>query len=134
MVEHVNEQVDANMDVAMMPTNIPVARTERENKSERHNMRLYKDDFNMLVYWADRFGMDRTEFLITAMYHYIKWRNQDYELPPMEVQRLNQMVDAIQNLVVNQSNLENTVINGFDAMLGIIRGDNYLVEKDEGTL
>ena len=134
MVEHVNEQVDANMDVAMMPTNIPVARTERENKSERHNMRLYKDDFNMLVYWADRFGMDRTEFLITAMYHYIKWRNQDYELPPMEVQRLNQMVDAIQNLVVNQSNLENTVINGFDAMLGIIRGDNYLVEKDEGSL
>lgn len=106
----------------------------RDNKSERHSMRMYKDDFNTLVYWSERFGMDRTEFLIAAMHHYIKWRNQDYDLPTAEIQRLNQMVDAMQSLVTNQQNLEQTITNGFDSMLGIIRGDNYLVEQEDGSL
>ena len=135
MRESTDKQSTAQpVDAAMRPTDKRPARTEGESKSERHNMRLYKEDFNMLVYWADRFEMDRTQFLITAMYHYIKWRNQDYDLPSLEIQRLNQLVDAMQSLVVNQANLENTVMNGFDAMLGIIRGDNYLVDADDGTL
>ncbi|MCC2249013.1 hypothetical protein JUJ52_03450 [Virgibacillus sp. AGTR] len=108
--------------------------TLRSKKTGRHNMRMYPEDHNFLVYWSDRFGMEQTEFLITAMYHYVKWRNQDYELPTAEIQRLNQMVDAIQNLVVSNEHLEKSVVNGFDAMLGIIRGDNYLVEKEDGEL
>lgn len=106
----------------------------RFKKTERHNMRMYPEDYNFLAYWSDRFGMDQTEFLITAMYHYVKWRNQDYDLPTAEIQRLNQMVDAVQSLVVSQEHLEKSVINGFDAMLGIIRGDNYLVEEEDGEL
>lgn len=97
-------------------------------------MRLYPDDFNALVYWSERFGMDRTEFLVTAMYHYIKWRNQDFDLPTAEVQRLNQLVDALRSLTASHEHLEQSVVNGFDAMLGIIRGDNYLVEKENGEL
>lgn len=116
------------------PKTKSVASTTRDNKTERHSMRMYGDDYKMLVYWADQYGMDRTEFLITAMYHYIKFKNQDYDLPTAEVQRLNQMIDAIQNLATNSEHLEKSVINGFDAMLGIIRGDNYLVEEDDGEL
>lgn len=107
---------------------------DRAKKTERHNMRLYPDDSRFLVYWADQFGMDQTEFLITAMRHYVKWRNQDYELPTAEIQRLNQMVDAVQSLVVAHGHLETSVVSGFDAMLGIIRGDNYLVEEEDGEL
>jgi hypothetical protein len=107
---------------------------DRDKKTERHNMRLYPVDSQFLVYWADKFGMDQTEFLITAMRHYVKWRNQDYELPTAEIQRLNQMVDAVQSLVVSHEHLEKSVVNGFDAMLGIIRGDNYLVEEEDGEL
>jgi len=108
--------------------------SDRAKKTERHNMRLYPADSQFLVYWADQFGMDQTEFLITAMRHYVKWRNQDYELPTAEIQRLNQMVDAVQSLVVSHEHLEKSVVNGFDAMLGIIRGDNYLVEEEDGEL
>jgi len=107
---------------------------ERAKKTGRHNMRLYPADSQFLVYWADQFGMDQTEFLIIAMRHYVKWRNQDYELPTAEIQRLNQMVDAVQSLVVSHEHLEKSVVNGFDAMLGIIRGDNYLVEEEDGEL
>jgi len=103
-------------------------------KKERHNMRMYEEDYQKLVYWSDRFGMDRTEFLICAMHHYIKWKNGDYDLPSAEIQRLNQMVDAVNNLAVNQENLQRTIISGFDAMMGIIRGSNYLVEDEDGSL
>lgn len=108
--------------------------TTRAKKTGRVNMRLYPDDHNFLAYWSEAFGMDQTDFLITAMRHYVKWRNQDYDLPTAEVQRLNQMVDAVNNLVSSQGHLEKSVVNGFDAMLGIIRGDNYLVEEEDGEL
>lgn len=110
------------------------ARSVKDNKTERVSMRMYQDDYNKLVYWSEAFGMDKTELLITAMHHYIKWRNGDYDLPNAEIQRLNQMIDAVNNLVVSHEHLEKSVINGFDAMLGIIRGDNYLVEKEDGDL
>lgn len=78
--------------------------------------------------------MDRTEFLISAMNHYIQWKNGDYDLPTAERQRMNQMVDAVQSLVVSQGHLEQSLVNGLDAMLGIIRGENYLIEEDDGEL
>lgn len=97
-------------------------------------MRMYEEDFNLLVYWSEAFNMDRTEFLINAMHHYIKWKNGDYDLPRAEIQRLNQLVDAIENLATNQEHLESSIVSGFDAMLGIIRGDNYLVEDEDGEV
>lgn len=106
----------------------------RDSKSDRHSMRMYPDDFQKLVYWSEQFDMDRTEFLIAAMHHYIKWRNQDYDLPTAEIQRLNQMVDGLQSLVASQGSLETSVISGFNTMLGIIRGDNYLVDEEDGEL
>lgn len=104
------------------------------NKSHRMTMRLYPDDYNALVYWSEAFEMDRTEFLVTAMYHYIKWRNQDYDLPTAEMQRLNQLTDAIQSLIVSNEHLEQTTINGMDSLIGIIRGGNYLVDDEDGEL
>ena len=119
------------MTISSKPTKVI---KEGANKTERHSMRMHPTDYGKLVYWSEQFGMDRTEFLITSMYHYIKWRNGDYDLPTAETQRLNQMIDAVQLLATNQANLEGSVINGFDAMLGIIRGENYLVEEDNGEL
>lgn len=106
----------------------------RDSKNKRLSMRWYEDDYNKLVYWSEKFDMDMTEFLVTAMHHYIKWKNGDYDLPTAEMQRLNQMIDAVHNLTVSHEHLEQSVINGFDAMLGIIRGDNYLIEKEDGDL
>lgn len=105
-----------------------------EQKTERHSMRMYPKDFEKLVYWSERYGMSRTDLLITAMYHYIGWRNGDYDLPRAETERLNQLIDAINNLASNQANLEKSIMSSFDIMLGIIRGDNYLIEDDDGEL
>lgn len=114
----------------------PVSRQKKVShiKEKRHSMRMHTKDFERMAYWSEQYGMDRTEFLITSMNHYIKWRNQDYDLPTAEIQRLNQMVDAMNNLASRQENLENSVINGFDAILGIFRGDNYLLEKEDGEM
>lgn len=103
----------------------------KRNKESRHGMRMYQQDYEMLVYWSEQFGMDKTEFLVAAMHHYIKWRNQDYDLPTAEIQRLNQMVDAVESLASRQESLESTVVSGLTSMLGIIRGDNYLVDDDD---
>lgn len=103
-------------------------------KEDRYSMRMYSEDFDKLNYWSERYDMDKTEFLVTSMNHYIKWRNGDYDLPNMEIQRLNQMIDAVNNLISTNENIETSVISGFDAMLGIIRGDNYLVDDDDGEL
>lgn len=105
-----------------------------ESKTERINMRMYPSDFEFLTYWSDRYDMDRSEFLMTAMRHYVKHRNQDYDLPTAEIQRLNQMIDAVQNLAQNQASLQTTIVNGFDALMGLARGDNYLNDKEDGEL
>lgn len=104
------------------------------SKTERVNMRMYAADYDKLTYWSDAFGMGRTELLLTAMHHYIAHRNKDYDLPTAEIQRLNQMVDAVNNLAKNQELLQQTLVNGLDALLGIARGDNYLSDKEDGSL
>lgn len=104
----------------------------REQKSERHSMRLYPQDFDTLVYWSERFDMDRTELLVTAMHHYIKHRNGDYDIPTAEIQRLNQLVDAMNSLVATNETLQTTITSGFNGLMGVVRGDNYLVEPDKG--
>lgn len=104
------------------------------SKTHRVNMRMYEADYNKLTYWSDAFGMGRTELLLEAMRHYIAHRNKDYDLPAAEIQRLNQMVDAVNNLATNQALLQQTLVNGLDALLGIARGDNYLSDKEDGSL
>lgn len=122
---------ETTADVKILPVKIG---DEDGVKNKRHSMRMYPEDYQALVYWSETFNMDRTEFLITAMHHYIKHRNGDYDLPRAETQRLNQMIDAVSSLVVSNERLDNTITNGFDAMLGIMRGDNYLVDDEDGEL
>lgn len=107
---------------------------ERDSKSERFSMRMYGDDYNRLVYWADRFGMDKTELLVASMDHYIRWKNGDYDLPSAEIQRLNQLIDAVQNLITQQQEMMKMFVSGFDAIIGMARGDNYLVDDENGDL
>ncbi|WP_078598345.1 hypothetical protein [Evansella clarkii] len=134
MAEHTGALKEAVPLPAPKPSTPKRQAAPRVKKTERHNMRMYPEDYRYLAYWSDKFGMDQTEFLINAMYHYVKWQNQDYDLPTAEIQRLNQLIDAIENLSTNQHHLGKSVVNGFDAMLGIIRGDNYLVEDEDGEL
>lgn len=94
-------------------------------------MRMYGKDYDSLTYWSDRYGLDKGEFLVLAMNHYIAWKNGDYDLPRAETQRLNQMVDCVLSLSTSQVNMEKTMINGFSSIIGVMRGDNYLTNDNE---
>lgn len=97
--------------------------------SHRVTTTLTDDEFNMLQYWAESDGISINEFLRDAIEFRIKWKQKDYPLAPLEIQRVNQLVDAISSLTSNVNSLEQVVVSGFDSLLGLVRGDNYLLEE-----
>lgn len=106
----------------------PQAERVREH---RVSMRLFDDDFDKLEYWSNKLGISKTELLIRSLNHYIGWVNADYDLPTAEQARLNQIVDSINTLISNQKNMETTIVQGLDSMIGFVRGGNYLTDDDD---
>ena len=47
---------------------------------------------------------------------------------------MNQLVDVVTNLSSNIKSLEDVTVSGFDSLLGLTRGDNYLLEHEDGEL
>lgn len=105
-----------------------------EKKTARFTLRLHEGQMEELEYWSEKQQLSKSEFLTEAMYHYIAWVNSDYDLPTAEVARLNQMLESMESLVVSNRNLENTVINGFDSLIGLTKGDNYLTVDESGDI
>lgn len=89
------------------------------------------DDYERIKYWADKKGMSINDYVRYALDIAIKRENKDYDLPSLEAARLNQLVDAINALTFNTANLEHIVTNGFDSILRLTRGENYLMDNDE---
>ena len=93
-------------------------------------IRLHPDLMRNVEYWAARKEMSKNEYICWAVEHAIAWENRDYDLPTAEVQRLNQLVDVIESLSSNVKSLEDMTQAGFDSLLGLTRGVNYLLEED----
>lgn len=87
------------------------------------------DDKERIRYWAARRGVSENEYVRMALDFYIRRENKDYDLPSLEAARMNQMLDAIAALSYNVANLEHITTSGFDSLLRLTRGENYL---DEG--
>lgn len=87
-----------------------------------------------VAYWADKREMSLNEYLLYALERAIAHENRDYDLPELEIQRLNQLIDVVTTLSQNQQSLEQVVVSGFDSLLGLTRGDNYLLEEESGEL
>ncbi len=86
------------------------------------------DTMEKIKYWADSKDISINEFVRASVELMIKRCNGDYDLPTLEVARLNQLVDEIRTLSFNVGNLENIVSSGFDNMLRVTRGENYLMD------
>lgn len=70
--------------------------------------------------------------LISVMLHqYIDIQNGNYQLPTLEAQRLNQLIDGMAVMSRNMQSLEQVVTSGFDSLIGLTRGDNYLYEESD---
>ncbi|MFD9868569.1 hypothetical protein ACFXI8_27370 [Streptomyces niveus] len=109
----------------------------RSSRSVRQGMfvRLDPDDKQRAVYWAGRRGFSSVnEYVAEAVIEKIRRENLDYDLPTLEIARLNQLVDQVAALAKNSANLERVVTTGLDSLIGLTRGDNYLLDDENGQL
>ena len=105
-------------------------------KDGRHRVTVTidNDTYERLKYWAAKKECSINEFLGFAIEQTIAMENGDYDLPKAEIQRLNQLVDVITVLSSNIQSLEDVTIHGFDSLLNLTRGDNYLLEDEDGEI
>lgn len=93
-------------------------------------VRLHPDVMMQVRYWASREGVSANEFIARAVEQTISTANQNYDLPVLEVQRLNQVADGLKSLSENVRNLELVVHDGLGSLLALARGDDYLLNVD----
>ncbi len=97
--------------------------------------RLWPEDKRRAEYWADRRGFSSVnEYVAEAVAEQIRRENLDYDLPTLEIARLNELIDQVKALSTNNANLERVVTQGFDSLIGLTRGDNYLLDDENGEL
>lgn len=99
-------------------------------KTHRLTVRLNEKDYERLAYWAEKKGYDINAFIPVLLDRYVGIENGDYELPVLEVQRLNQLVELISVMSRNIQSLETITVNGFDSLLQLTHGDSYFVDAD----
>ncbi|MFJ2419235.1 hypothetical protein [Streptomyces brevispora] len=108
-----------------------------QSSSGRQGMfiRLDTDDKQRAEYWANKRGFSSlNEYVAEAVAEKIRRENLDYDLPTLEIARLNELVDQTAALAKNTANLERVVTTGFDSLIGLTRGDNYLLDDEDGEL
>ncbi len=98
-------------------------------------VRIHEDTKQRVEYWRKKRGYSSdNEYMAEAVEEKIARENQDYDLPTLEQQRLNQLLDEIKGLSTNQGNLERIVLNMSQMIVSLARGDNYLEDEESGEL
>lgn len=100
----------------------------------RVTVRLSPDEHQRVQYWAHKRGCSVNDYVTDAVDACIRRENGDYDLPVLEIARLNQLIDEQRALSVNVENLERSVTSVFESFLGLARGDNYLLDTETGDL
>lgn len=101
---------------------------------KRITLRLDEETHDMLKYWSNKEDVSINQFIIECIHHNVGFLNHDYDIPDAMIRRVNQLVDVINILASNQKSLEEVIINGFDSIMGLARGDNYLLDEEKGDL
>lgn len=106
-----------------------------EVKTARRSYRFFEKDVELLEYWAKKEGVGNSEFIVMALHAFIRMKHLDYDVPPLHIERLNQVVDVLRQQTLASERLERTMLDGFDALLGVARGGNYLNDhREDGRL
>lgn len=114
---------------------VPVNKDESSTGPRlRVPVRLHKDTKERAAYWADKAGISVNEYMAEAVEEKIRRENGDYDLPTLEIARLNQLVDEMAALTTNVGNLETVTLTGFNSLMGLTRGDNYLLDDEDGEI
>jgi len=64
-----------------------------------------------------------------AVGNYIAFLNGNYKLPDLEQQRLNQLIEGFHGLSSTIGSLESVLISGFESLMHVTRGSNYLLDQ-----
>ena len=94
-------------------------------------VRLDSAEYETVRFWSSKIGISENDFVREAIALKIRHTNGDYDLPTAEIQRLNQLIDLIGSLSSNISNLEDVTVSGFQSLISLTRGDNYLLDNDD---
>lgn len=97
-------------------------------------IRLHPDTVERVKYWSRKHNLTENEYLVEAIEEKIARENGDYDLPTLELLRLNQLVDETKALSTNVASLEGVLVNGLDSLLQLARGDSYLFDEEDGEL
>ena len=100
----------------------------------RISLRLDEDTHERLKYWSARKQVSLNTYLMDAIDLMIAYENGDYDVPTALMQRINQLTGTVVALQSSVDNLTDVTVNGFDAIAGLARGDNYLVKAEDGEL
>ncbi len=76
-------------------------------------------------------GSEANEFIIECIDGHVARKNGDYDLPTLEQARLAQLVDALTAGQQRQANLEKTVMSMASTIIGLTRGDSYLLDDED---
>jgi predicted DNA-binding protein len=129
---------DAPDAVPPAVTNPPVAPVfkgaDDADAKVRRAVRLRRETDQRAMYWADKADISVNEYISEAVEEKIRRENGDYDLPTLEQARLGQLIDQMASLSTNVANLETVTVSGFDALMGLTRGDNYLLDPEEGEI
>jgi len=105
-----------------------------KESNHRVTVTVKEDEFQQMKYWSAKHDCSINDYLREAILSAIKRENNDYDLPTLEQQRLNQIVDRMDVMSANVQSLEQVTISGFDSLLGLCKGDNYLLEHEDGEI
>lgn len=127
-----NNLTDAILDRIVSSAYKELQKSEEEpaKGTQRVRASIDADTYQQMLYWSKKRGCSVNEYLSLAIEHMISWENQDYNLPTLEQQRLNQLINSIGALASDVRCLEHITSEGFKSLLGLTRGDNYLLEED----
>lgn len=97
----------------------------------RLTLRLTEKDFERLEYWSSKIKVSINEFIPILLDRWIAIENGNYELSTLEQQRLNQLIDVVKGLSMDIQNQGSILSAGFESLLQLTKGDNYLFDRDE---
>lgn len=105
------------------------------DRRERVFSRLSSEEKQRAEYWAQKRGFASVnEYVAEAVAEKIRRESLDFDIPDLLTARINQLIDEVKANSTNTANLERVVTMGFDSLIGLTRGDNYLLDEENGEL
>lgn len=102
-----------------------------ERDQRKVSLRLHTETYARVKYWAERSQMSINDFLTEAVEEKIARVNGDFDVPNLALARLNQVIDELKANSSNVRSLEQVVINMGASIMGLAKGDNYVLDAEE---